>query len=170
MVRPTLLCLALLVCLASSTARAVEASARVGLASPQGDSVHLGPSLGLILSVPLRARVGLFASADWTSHSLSSHADRHIESVTGALGLEAGLDLSPIIPVVCIGPAYQHAWRVDRVARTDKLAAMVGLGLRTTLVEHLRLGLMARYLSAGFTGDSFPAFATFALEVGWTSE
>ena len=36
-------------------------------------------------------------------------------------------------------------------------------------MDHLVLGFSVRYLTAGFGTDSFPAFATFALEVGWTS-
>ena len=154
----------------SQAALGVEVTARLGLASPMTSGVLVGPAVGLSLGVPIKGRLGVLASGDFSTHALSGHPDARIDALTGALGLEASIDLAPVIPTLSIGGAYQHAWRQDvSGAKSDKFGAYVGLGLKAVLVDHLVLGFSVRYLTVGYTADSFPAWATFALEIGWTS-
>ena len=161
--------LLLLAVLAPSPASAVELAARLGVSTPAGSQVAVGPTAGLSLSIPVRGRLGLMVAGDWSSHRASAWPDVPIDSVTTALGLEASLDLSPVVPVLAVGPTYQHAWWRDGTGGTDSFGGFLSIGVRATLFEHLRLGLQARYLTAGFTSERFPAFVTFVVEVGWTS-
>jgi hypothetical protein len=154
---------------APSTARAVEVAARLGLSTPAGSDVALGPSAGFSLSLPIRGRLGLLTAADFSSHRATLRQDIPIDSLTLALGVEASIDLAPIVPVLAVGPAFQHAWRRGSPASADSFGGFLSVGVRATVLEHLRLGLQARYLTAGFTSESFPAFVTFVVEVGWTS-
>jgi hypothetical protein len=153
----------------SQAALGVEVTARLGLASPMTSGVLVGPAVGLSLGVPIKGRLGVLASGDFSTHALSGHPDARIDALTGALGLEASIDLAPVIPTLSIGGAYQHAWRQDVDAHADKFGGFIGVGLRATLLDHLRLGLQARYFTTSFGGSDFPAYVTFSLEVGWTS-
>ena len=156
--------------LPAASAGAVEASLRLGLSTPTGDSGQPGPALGLTLGGPLHGRISIVAAGELSMHGVPGHAERRIDAVTALLGLEAGIDLAPIVPTISLGPCYQHAWRQDvSGAKSDKFGAYVGLGLKAVLVDHLVLGFSVRYLTVGYTADSFPAWATFALEIGWTS-
>lgn len=149
-------------------ALALEAAARLGVSAPAGGGVGLGPTAGLGLGVPLKWRFSLVAAGDLSTHGVAGHPERRIDAVTATLGLEAALDFLPIVPAVSLGPSYQHAWRRDSPATSDAWGGYLALGVKATLFSHLRLGLQARYLSSALSSSSFPAFATYSLEVGWT--
>ena len=169
--RPALpLCLLAAASLLGASAQAFEATARLGLASPMTDGVRVGPAVGLSVGVPIKGRLGILASGDFSTHALSDSPEKRIDAVTASLGLEVGIDLAPIVPTLSLGAAFQHAWREDDPgAKADKFGGFVGVGLRATLVDPLRLGLQARYFTTSFGGDSFPAYVTFSFEIGWTS-
>lgn len=161
---PALLALAAM--LAAAPAGAFEANLRLGVASPLHSQVDPGPSAGLTLALPLRARIQLVGAGDLATHAVKRSTGR-IDTVTATLGLEAGLDLAPIVPTVSIGPSYQYARMRQAEDGSGAFGGFIAIGLRATVAEHLRLGFQARYLTAAFGGDSFPAYATFVLEVGW---
>lgn len=160
--------LPLLALLLPAPATALEVAARLGVSAPAGDSVGLGPTAGMSLGVPLKWRFSLVAAGDLSTHGVAAHPGRRVEAVTATVGLEAALDFLPIVPALSLGPSYQHAWRRDSGASSDAWGGYLALGLKATVLSHLRLGLQARYLSSALTARSFPAFATYSFEVGWT--
>lgn len=159
----------LVLCSAPSPASAVEVAARLGLSTPAGEGVAVGPSAGLSLSVPLRGRLSLMAAADFSTHAASERPELPFDSVTALLGAEASIDLAPVVPVICVGPAYQYAFRAGGSDKADAWGGFLAVGLRATLFEHMLVGLQARYLTTSFTSAKFPAFVTFVVELGWTS-
>ncbi|MGC4113412.1 MAG: hypothetical protein QM765_01815 [Myxococcales bacterium] len=161
--------LALLALVAPSPASAVEVAARLGLSAPTGEGLDLGPTAGLSVSVPLRGRLSLLAAGDFSTHRVAGQPGLPIDSMTAVLGVEASIDLAPIVPVLAVGPAFQHAWRRSGSESVDAFGGFLAIGVRATLFEHLRLGLQARYLTSAFSSNTFPAFVTFVLELGWTS-
>jgi hypothetical protein len=158
--------LALAATLAAAPAGAFEANLRLGVSSPLHFLVDPGPSAGLTLALPLRSRIQLVGTGDVATHALK-YSEARIDAVTATLGLEAGLDLAPIVPTVSIGPSYQYARTRQTGDGSGSFGGFIAIGVRATVAEHLRLGFQARYLTAAFGGDSFPAYATFVLEVGW---
>lgn len=161
--------LALAFNLAALPSFGVEANARLGVSSPMNSNVGLGPSAGLTLGIPLRARIQLVAAGDFSTHAIQGSARGRIDAITAAFGLEVGLDLAPIVPTIGLGPSYQYAHRRDTDATSGSFGGYLAVGCRATVFDHLRLGFQARYLTAAFASDGFPAFATFVLELGWTS-
>jgi hypothetical protein len=139
------------------------------VSKPDGDSFLVGPTAGLTLSIPVYRQLGIVGGADFSTHTVPHHMERRADTITGFIGLEVSLDIAPIVPFVSAGGSFQHAWRQDRNATKDTFSGFIGLGIKTTLADHLLLGISVRYLSAGLTADQFPAFSIFTIQVGWTT-
>jgi hypothetical protein len=160
--------LPLVLVLASSSANAAgfEADLRAGLASPGGDGVLAGPAFGLVGRANITARYNVFLSLDRSLHSLASGVG-HIDATTAALGVELVLDVVPVVPTLSLGPALQLAQRRENGALAWTPTGTLSLGLRTQCFEQLVLAVNVLYLAGSFTSESFPAFTSFFLELGW---
>ncbi len=167
--RPALAALLVLISLlalpCSALAEEIDLNLDLGLASPAGNRVDIGPALGLSAAYRLNP-FGVCLGLDQSLHALAADASKTVAATTGTLGLELAIDDLPVVPVLGIGGALQFAFRRDSGA-----SAWVPAGYLSAAVLRqagsLMLGARIRYLTAGFSADGFPAFANFMVEVGW---
>jgi hypothetical protein len=102
-------------------------------------------------------------------HTLSQGGKaRDVDATVACLGLEVDVDLAPVVPSLTIGGAYQLMAPEESSTRADVFGAFFSLGVSVTLLDHLFVGLEARYLTASFASETFPAYSLFLFRLGWT--
>lgn len=162
---PLIVLLALLAAPAPVAALSFDLGLRGGVASPRGEAVSAGPSLGVGASLALGSRYRVVLGLDQSRHGFGGAGV--IDATTGWLGVEVALDELPIVPSLSLGPALQFAARRDRDASARVPAGFAALGLRALVWRGLVLGAQVRYLSSDFSAEGFPAFSSFVIELGW---
>ncbi len=163
--------LALLAAAAVEPARAagaeVEASARVGLSLPAGSQVDAALAYGLSARLAVDPRLRLELGAERAVHALSEPGGARISALTATAGVQAGLDLVPLVPFASAGLSFQYASRLGQTATASTYGAYLGLGVRARVWRGLTLSGQVRYLTSSFAADGFPSYTSFLAEMGW---
>jgi hypothetical protein len=159
--------LALLAGAAPARAGELEVSARAGISLAAGDRVTSAPALGLSARYALDPRLRLEIGAERAVHALTAAASSRLAAYSATAGLQAGLDLVPVIPIISAGVAYQYATRLDKKATASTPGYYLAVGLRARVVSGLTLSGQVRYLSASFSASGLPSYTSFLAEVGW---
>jgi hypothetical protein len=142
-----------------------EASARAGLSMAAGGGAKAAPAYGLSVRYAPTPRLRLEIGAERAVHSLASDVDQRVTALSATAGVQAGLDLVPLVPFASAGLAFQHA-SLQRAAASF-YGAYLGLGVRARVWRGLTLSGQVRYLTASFSADGLASYTSLLAEVGW---
>lgn len=161
------LLLALALAPAPASGSELEASARAGLSMAAGRAARAAPAYGLSARYALTHRLRLEIAAERAMHSLASDVNLRLAALSATAGVQAGLDLVPLVPFASAGVAFQYASLPSKGAAASFYGAYLGLGLRARVWRGLALSAQVRYLTASFSADGFPSYTSLLAEVGW---